>query len=188
MPEPELFLLFIRPLNNLNLPYMVTGATAAIVYGIPRLTNDIDLILNLQISEISKFCGAFKKDMFYIPPEEVIITEISREYNGHINLLHIETGYKADCYFKGRDSLHDWAWKNRKSLEFHGEKIWFAPPEYVILRKLQYYREGGSEKHLNDIRNMIQISGENINFKILKEKINQNKLADEWKLVAKESS
>ena len=161
---------------------MVTGATAAIVYGTPRLTNDIDLILNLQISEISEFCGAFEKDKFYIPPEEVIITEISREYNGHINLLHIETGYKADCYFMGKDSLHNWAWQSRKSLEFHGDRIWLAPPEYVIIRKLQYYREGGSEKHLNDVRNMIQISGESIDFKKLEEKIDQYKLEDQWKL------
>ena len=183
MPETELFLLFIRPLNKQNLTYMVTGATAAIVYGTPRLTHDIDLILDLEFSEISKFRSAFKEDEFYVPPEETIIAEISREYHGHINLLHLATGYKADCYFTGRDSLHELAWKKRKSLDFHGHKIWVAPPEYVILRKLQYYGEGGSEKHLTDIRNMIHISGDTIDFKILKEKIKQYKLEDQWKLV-----
>jgi hypothetical protein len=44
MQEPDLFLLFLKPLNRLKLDYMVTGATAAIVYGTPRLTNDLGVI------------------------------------------------------------------------------------------------------------------------------------------------
>jgi hypothetical protein len=183
MQEPELFLVFLKPLNRLKLEYMITGATAAIVYGTPRLTNDLDVVLKLNLSEINEFRKAFTEDDYYVPPEEVITAEISREYHGHVNLLHLETGYKADCYIVGHDPLHIWALKNRRALEFHSETIWIAPPEYVILRKLQYYREGGSEKHLNDIRNMIQISGKNIDFNLLKEKINQLKLEDQWKLI-----
>jgi hypothetical protein len=42
MQEPEVYLVFIRPLNELEIPYMVTGSLAAMIYGEPRLTHDID--------------------------------------------------------------------------------------------------------------------------------------------------
>jgi hypothetical protein len=141
------------------------------------------VILNLQAEQIWKFRQAFPEEEYYVPPEEIIATEISRESHGHINLLHLKTGYKADCYLVGHDPLHAWALKNRRSLDFQSETIWLAPPEYVILRKLQYYQEGCSEKHLNDIQNMIRIYGENIDFMLLKKKINQLKLKDQWNLI-----
>ncbi len=183
MQEPELFLLFLKPLNRLKVVYMVTGATAAIVYGAPRLTNDLDLVLRLTIDQISDFRTAFSEEDFYVPPEDIIAMEISREQRGHLNLLHLETGFKADCYLAGKDPLHTWALKNRREFQIENETIWVAPPEYVILRKLEYFREGGSEKHLNDIRNMIRISQKEIDFHLLKEKMAQLDLNNQWNLV-----
>jgi len=55
-----------------------------------------------------------------------------------------------------------------------------GPPEYVILRKLEYYREGASEKHLTDIANMVEISPEHINFEQLQNKIKDYALEREW--------
>jgi hypothetical protein len=51
---------------------------------------------------------------------------------------------------------------NRRRLRVGEAEISVAPPEYVILRKLEYFREGGSEKHLRDIRIMLETSGDEI--------------------------
>ncbi len=61
-----------------------------------------------------------------------------------------------------------------------GEKFWLAPIEYVILRKLEYYREGESEKHLRDISSIIAVSLNEIDFKMLEEQIDIRMLAKEW--------
>lgn len=183
MHEPDIFLLFLKPLNRLRLVYMVTGATAVIVYGAPRLTNDLDLVLKISYDQIHIFRRAFSEKEFYVPPEEIIAMEISRKQRGHLNLIHLETGFKADCYLAGKDPLHEWAFENRREIPFHAETLWIAPPEYVILRKLEYYREGGSDKHLNDIKTMITVSKSEINFKILKEKIAQLNLIEQWKVI-----
>ena len=45
MHAPNLFHIFINPLNHLDIRYVVTGAVAAIIYGEPRLTHDIDLVV-----------------------------------------------------------------------------------------------------------------------------------------------
>jgi hypothetical protein len=62
-----------------------------------------------------------------------------------------------------------------------GEKYWLAPIEYVILRKLEYYREGESEKHLRDISSILAVSLNEIDFKLLEEQIDLRMLAKEWK-------
>jgi hypothetical protein len=58
-----------------------------------------------------------------------------------------------------------------------------APPEYVIVRKLEFYREGKAEKHILDIQGMLEISRENIDFTLLLHWINKGRLENEWNLV-----
>jgi hypothetical protein len=49
-----------------------------------------------------------------------------------------------------------------------------------ILRKLEYFREGGSEKHLRDIRGMLEVSGAQIDRQLLEQWIARLGLAAEW--------
>lgn len=155
MPETDLFILFTRPLDEAGLAYFVTGSVASMIYGEPRLTLDVDIILTLPQADLKKLTAAFPVEAFYIPPVEVLRIEAARPQRGHFNLLHHDTGYKADIYLAGNDPLHAWAFERRRQIDLDGTSIWFAPPEYVIIRKLQFYREGGSEKHLRDIRAML---------------------------------
>ena len=68
------------------------------------------------------------------------------------NLIHHQSQFKADIYLAARDPLHSWALEHRRRIDLAGAGAWIAPPEYVILRKLEFLREGGSDKHLRDIR------------------------------------
>jgi hypothetical protein len=159
---------------------MITGAVASIIYGEPRLTNDIDLVIDLNSDDVESFADTFPIEDFYCPPQEVIRLEIARSQRGHFNLIHHETGFKADIYASGRDELHRWGLKNRKWVDVENEKFWLAPIEYVILRKLEYYREGRSEKHLRDISSILELSSNDIDFKMLEAKINKRTLQKEW--------
>jgi len=94
-----------------------------------------------------------------------------------------ETGFKADIYLKGKDELHQWALSERRLLKIGGDSVWVAPPEYVILRKLEYYREGGSDKHLRDIEGMLALSGEKIRFELLDRLVEKHGLQKEWQKV-----
>ena len=102
---------FLQPLESLGLPYCITGSVAASVYGEPRLTADIDVVLLLRMSDIA-----------------------------------------------ARDPLHAWALAQRRRISLDEGGAWIAPPEYVILRKLEYLREGTQDKHVRDIRFMLAAS------------------------------
>jgi hypothetical protein len=184
MPEPELFLLFVRPLNRADIRYLVTGSVAAIFYGEPRLTHDVDFVVFLNPGSVGRLPQLFPASEFYVPPASAILEEISRKKNGHFNLIHLGTGFKADFYPTGRDELNAWAFRGRRLVEFEGEPVALAPPEYVIIRKLEYYREGGSEKHLRDIRSMVAVSGEQFDKSALADWVQRRGLEAEWRLVS----
>ena len=180
MLEPNLFLVFLEPLNKKKIEYMVTGSVASIIYGEPRVTHDIDMVVQLRLNDVPDFISLFDSEEFYCPPEEIIKTEIGRETRGHFNIVHHKTGFKADMYPVGEDKLHKWAMSRRTKISVEKVDVWLAPPEYVIIRKLQYYKEGGSCKHLRDISRMLTMSGDSIESSLLEEKVSEYNLLTEW--------
>lgn len=183
MPERSLFQIFLVALEELDIPYMVTGAVASIVYGSPRVTHDIDLVVLIDTKRVQAFADAFQPGQFYCPPVEVIRNESIRPVRGHFNIIHHETGFKADVYLMGTDPLHRWGMSNRRRIQIGGRSFWVAPPEYVILRKLEYYREGGSQKHLDDIVGMLEISSDKVDIPFIQEKIGRLGLQTQWEAV-----
>jgi hypothetical protein len=180
MPAADLLGVFIGPFNRLGLEYMVTGAVAAIVYGEPRLTHDIDVVVELRADDAARLAAAFPAPEFYVPPPEVIKLEVGRPARGHFNLVHIPTALKADVYPVGQDPLHRWGFPRRRKEVVAGGPLWLAPAEYVIVRKLQYLREGESEKHVRDIRAMLRFSAAVIDREALAEQVALYSLEKEW--------
>ena len=182
MQPANLFLTFLAPMNRARIEYMVTGAAAATMYGEPRLTDDIDLVVALRDEHIAVLRALFPAEQFYCPPDETIRTELHRSEGGHLNVIHRETGFKADLYPAGEDPLHVWGMGRRRFVDLEGESIAVAPPEYVIIRKLQYYRDGSSEKHLADFKAMLRVSSELIEMELLEAKVRELGLQKEWDL------
>jgi hypothetical protein len=181
---PDLISLFVVPLNNLNIPYMITGAVAAVIYGEPRFTRDLDVVADLRPGDADRVVSAFPPATFYAPPPEVVEQEAQRPLHGHFNLIHHETALKADCFLVGTDPLHEWAITRRVRHDVGGVAVWVAPIEYVILRKLEWHRDGGASRHLDDIRAMLRVSGGNLDRAALGEWITRLGLETEWNLVA----
>jgi hypothetical protein len=72
MPEPDFLEIFLTRLNEAGIPYIITGAFASAIYGEPRLTHDIDLVIEITDETLAKIVGAFPLEQFYCPPIEVI--------------------------------------------------------------------------------------------------------------------
>lgn len=187
MPEADLLALFVHPLQDAGIKYLVSGSMAAMLYGEPRLTHDVDLIVFLRAEDVPRLQRSFPESDFYLPPALVIASEMARERRGHFNIIHPESGLKADLYLANRDELHGWAFRNAKSYSLAGRTIMLAPPEYVIVRKLEFFREGGSEKHLRDIRSMLAVSGGQIDRAALEDWIQRRALQIQWSQAASSS-
>lgn len=176
----DLFTLFTARLDAAGIGYVVTGSVASMVYGEPRLTHDVDLVVDLAEASVSAFVAAFPAHEFYCAPAEVIRLELARPQRGHFNVIHHDTGFKADVYLVGRDPLHRWALAHARALTLGAATLNVAPPEYVIVRKLEFFREGSSERHLHDIRGMLRHSGDLVDAELLARLVAERGLGDVW--------
>lgn len=182
--DPKRLLKILRLMEKIPLEYMVTGSIAAILYGKPRLTHDMDVVLIFPHNKIEAFRKLFDTDEFYCPPPETLQEEIQRGDGGHLNIIDQSSGFKVDLYPFKDEALVQWGFEHRAKVEIlPGEAVWVAPSEYVIIKKLLYYKEGGSDKHLEDIRAMMEVTGQNIDKRVLESWISKLHLEMDWKKV-----
>ncbi len=179
---PDLFELFVRPLHRAGVRYMLSGSLASMHYGEPRLTLDADIVLHLDQAAAAGLVKIFPAGEFYLPPVDVMAMEVARPTRGHINVVHLETGSKADLYPSRGHPYWEWAWRHCQLAPVGTMEVRFAPPEYVILWKLEFFREGGGEKHLRDVRGMLTVTGPAIDQAWLDRVCAELGLASFWQL------
>ncbi len=141
---------------------MVSGSVASIEYGEPRATLGVDVAILLKTEQTDLLPAVFAEPEYYCPPVDVLHSEISRPSRGHFNVIHIPSGMKADFYPSRNHPLFDWAMAHRRKILIAGHDVLLSPPEYVILWKLEFFREGAGDKHLRDIKGILAVSGDQI--------------------------
>lgn len=181
MDPSELLQLVAGILERMGFRYLVTGSTATIFFGEPRFTNDIDIVLDLPESRIAEFCAAFPAESFYLS-EESARRAVAR--GGQFNLIHPTSGLKID-FIVATDTPFNRSRFSRSRRLTPGPdfQATFASPEDVIIKKMEYFREGHSDKHLSDIAGVFKISGGQIDRDYLEEWISRLDLGDVWQEV-----
>ena len=179
MPDGNPLAIFAPGLNVLGVPWMTVGSIASSAYGERRSTLDVDVVAVVGKQDAARLLAAFPETEFYCPSKEIIQAELARPEHGHFNLIHQHSIYKADIYIATGSAFERWAFENRRSLRVGETPVWLAPPEYVIVHKLEFFREGGSEKHLRDIRGILAIT--DVDRGPLEREIARRGLAEVWR-------
>ena len=141
----ELLAAVVRALETLRIPYLVTGSVASMAYGEPRLTNHIDIVAGLDATHVQAFARSFPQDEFHVS-EDAVGEAVARR--GQFNIIHPDSGLKVDVMIR-KDTPFDRSRFSRARTIRPAEtyEAQFASPEDVILKKMEYYREGGSARH-----------------------------------------
>ncbi|SFI15885.1 hypothetical protein [Planctomicrobium piriforme] len=178
MGPSELLKLVVQELDRLELHYFVTGSMATIAYGEPRFTNDIDIVIQLPISNTDQFCASFPPPDFYCSPaaaREAVLKQ--RQFN----IIHPASGLKIDVMIPADTEFNQSRMDRRVHIRGSDEfAAWFASPEDVILKKLLYYQEGGSEKHVRDILGVLKVRGSQIDLAYLSHWAQKLGVISEW--------
>ena len=183
MAEDNPLGIFAPGLNALGVPWMAVGSIASSAYGERRTTLDLDVVAIVARDNARGFVSVFSEADFYCPPAEVIEAETARTEHGHFNLIHHHSVYKADIYLATGGEFERWAFRNRRAVMAGETPVWLAPPEFVIVQKLEFFREGGSEKHLRDIRGMLAVT--DVDRSLLEREIGARGLQDAWQSCAR---
>ncbi len=178
MQDPDFITLFVAPLQKAGINYMITGSVASSIYGEPRNTLDIDLVVLPDAGQIQQISELFPEEDFYLPPLDVMAIESRREVNGHFNIIHHGTGLKADIYLSRNHPYLAWALENTRQTRTETCDIKIAPPEYVIIHKLGFYQESGHQRHLRDIAGIIE--QQNLDHGLLESAVKKLHLETGW--------
>jgi hypothetical protein len=163
MEQIELIRHAAQTLGALAIPYALVGSWGSGIYGEPRFTRDIDIVLDLKLPLVPQFCAAFPDDEFYLSEEAARDAVRSRF---QFNVIHPGSGNKIDFMLTRPESWSATQLERRRRIEFRlGEEsfdVYVAAPEDVILGKLWYFAEGGGDRHLRDIAGILRVTGEGV--------------------------
>ena len=144
----------LKKIDSLETPYMLVGSIASMYYGEARLTQDMDIVLDIHERDVLKFADLFSGSDYYCPPDEILSSEVINK--GQFNLIHPKSGLKVDVIVKKVSPFDESRFARRKKVSlWEGLEVQIASPEDVIIKKFEYYRDGGSEKHIRDIKSMV---------------------------------
>jgi hypothetical protein len=166
----QILLEVVRVLEKLDISYVVGGSLASSLHGIPRSTQDADLVAALRVSHIRPFLAGVEGS-FYVSPERV---EAAVRRHASFNLIHLKTMIKVDLFVFSETPLARQEMARRQVLPIPGEPesyLHIASPEDTILQKLLWCRKGGgtSERQWNDILGVIKVQGKALDRSYLKE-------------------
>jgi len=186
MEADDLLRVAVEACDGLGLTYLVTGSTASIAYGEPRFTNDIDIVLDLRANQVDAFCDAFPKGEFYLN-RETVRNAVRDAFQ--FNLIHPASGLKIDFILLTPSEYDQSRVERRRRLPaLEDRDVSFASPEDVIIKKMVYYREGKSQKHLRDIGGVIRVQGANLDREYIADWAKRLGVGDIWLQITQQES
>lgn len=141
-----------RRLESIGIAYIISGSMAANYYTVPRMTRDIDVVIELRRTDIDRFIQIFEKD-FWIDPAVVDQEVLSR---GMFNLIHREYVIKVDFILRKENRFQELVFERRKKVFIENQPIWLISPEDLVLAKLLWAKDSLSELQLKDVRHLLQ--------------------------------
>lgn len=181
MEPAKLFHRLVDAFEGLGIPYRIVGSQASIAYGESRFTNDIDVVTCLDSARVDAFCAAFPPPEFYCSVQAAR-DAVQRRFQ--FNILHPGSGLKVDIIVATDSPFDRSRFARGQQLQIDETcEAWIASPEDVILKKLVYFQEGGSEKHLRDIVGILKVQAGRIEDDYLRKWIDELGVEAEWQLV-----
>jgi Nucleotidyl transferase AbiEii toxin, Type IV TA system len=141
----------VKKLDEVNIPYMLTGSLAMMHYAQPRMTRDIDLVIELNKAHVENFLHIFTNE-YYVSREAV---EDSIEHSYIFNLIHLESSIKVDFIVRKPEEYRIVEFGRREKIAFSNTEIVIVSKEDLILSKLIWAKESKSDLQLKDVKNLL---------------------------------
>jgi len=177
--QERFFVAVLNALEQCRIPYMVAGSVAAILYGEPRLTNDMDVVVDLGPRQADDLLAHFAGEDFYAPSAGFVQAVIAR--GGSFNIIHVASASKVDLIVRRPTDFAAHEFSRRQRVPFTEQlDASVATPEDVIVSKLLFYAEGRSEKHLTDIAGILRVSAGRIDESYVESWVSRLGLEEFW--------
>ena len=146
----EVLLDLAERLERLGIDYMVSGSMALSLFGRPRMTRDVDLVVALSEAQVDPLSAAIQD--FEHDPDEIREAARSRRM---FNLIHVERVLKFDLIVRKDSPYRREEFSRRRQHRVGPRALWVVSPEDLLLSKLAWGKPSGSEIQLRDVRDLM---------------------------------
>ena len=173
----EFFAYAVRVLEQLEIPYMVVGGFAATTYGVPRLTIDVDIVVDMHLEQVRSLVAAFPEPDYYIS-EDSVSDSLASCYP--FNVIDSNTAAKVDIVPIPRDPFTHAAFDRRQRIAYdpEGHSAVFITAEDIVVAKLLAHRATESEKHLRDAQGVVMMRWDSLDMESIRRTCQGAGLAD----------
>jgi hypothetical protein len=166
-----------QALDGVGIPYFVTGSFASSAHGIPRSTNDIDLVIAPTRQQLERFLEQFPESAFAADRHE------ARDAFAHrslFNIIDYATMWKVDLIIKQPTPFDASRFARRGVVDIAGVRLYTASPEDILITKLWWMKLGESDKQLDDAVGIIQVQRENLDVDYVERWVAALELEQQW--------
>jgi len=153
-----------RVLDDAQIPTMFCGSIASTYYGMPRTTQNVDLIVDLRPEDISRLLAAFPETDYYVS-EDAAREAVRRR--SQFNVIDFQTGWKADLIVRRARAFSENELIRRQRVEILGAEVWLATAEDTVLAKPEWAAMSDSERQERDVAAILRIRGAKLDWDYL---------------------
>lgn len=159
LPPDDLFAFLgatVERLDQVGIPYMITGSLALAVYATPRMTRDIDLVIEASATQVDALIAVIESDCYVSrdAAQEAVRT------GGMFNAVELSSTFKVDFILRRDEPYEREKFSRRRAILLDGRPVLIIAPEDLILSKLVWGRDSGSARQLDDVRSLQAITPE----------------------------
>lgn len=172
----DLLKLVASRLEAAGIPYMLTGSLALSYYAEPRFTRDVDLVVQIRPETVDLVASLFSDDFY--ADVDALRAAVARQ--GMVNLIHLDTVTKVDLIVQKATLYHAQEFERRRPVTIEGTSVWIVSPEDLVISKLSWLQQGGSDIHRRDVSALLAAM-DTLDRDYIERAVSELGLADFWK-------
>lgn len=163
MTQEEVVARVVKILVESGVAHMVAGSFASNLHGVPRMTQDADLVVEADEAGLLRLARELQPE-FYVSEEAVREAVRLRRL---FNAIHLETGFKVDLIVRKQRPFSAEELRRRRPSPLAGAQVDFATAEDTVLAKLEWARLGQSDRQYADALGIVRVQGSGLDWSYL---------------------
>ena len=167
----------ISMLEAAKIPHMVVGSFASMAHGEPRTTRDLDVVIDPRLEQLDALVMALDPERFYVDPD---VARDALRRRSMFNVIEIETGWKLDFVIRKARAFSIEEMRRRAPARILGIEVATATAEDTIVAKLEWAKEGGSDRQLEDVAGILRVRGPELDLEYIERWVAELGLDEPW--------
>jgi len=170
----------VPALKQAGVPFMVAGSFASTAHGLPRATQDLDIVIDPTGKSLAALLDLLPPEVYYVDAD---VARDAYRNHGMFNVIDHATGWKIDFILRKDRAFSEQEFERRRPMTLLGVEVSMASAEDTIIAKLEWSKaSGGSERQRRDVAGMLATVGDDLDYTYIERWLNELELSDELEL------